>query len=184
MLPAGEPRRSPFLRAAAFFCDSSAAVLEAVLLLSRCGELLLSMALALAHAFTIYLSAMLRLNTFLRLWLAGVLLSHDEAQQRWSCSTWPSSQPCRQSSSCPLRCGGGGALSWGRLALHTVPALCRCSLSVCVTLWTVIHVAPSALSTLCSDFRPSVSIWTFCGSIRPLLSSLHTDFFPLLLGIV
>lgn len=174
MLPAVVEWRLRLLGAAAVFCNYSAAALEAVVVVSQCNEILLRVALAFTNSLALYLSTMLRLNAILRLTLAGVLFSRGELGQhgRSSCSTRPPSQTFRNDSRSPLCCGGertAERLKWVRSAL---PALCRCSLSVCKTISAFIR---AALSALCSDFRPSVStILTLCGCIRPLLSTLHT----------
>lgn len=181
--------REPLFRAMAIVCNCSAATLKAIVVVSRCNEILLSITLAFTHSLAFYLSTMLRLNALLRLTLAGVLSSHEELLDRPStnCSTWPSSQTSRHSSCSPLCCGGGGSVRWSKSALRAVPALCRCSLSVCIAVLTLTHVALSALLSLWSDFRPSVStIRTLCGCIRPLLSTLQTvtGYSTKVLGIV
>lgn len=169
MLPAVGEWRLPLFRAMAVVCNCSAATLKAIVVVSRCNEILLSITLAFTHSLAFYLSTMLRLNALLRLTLAGVLSSHEELLDR------PSSQTSRHSSCSPLCCGGGGSVRWLKSALRAVPALCRCSLSVCMAVLTLTHVALSALLTLWSDVRPSVStIRTLCGCIRPLLSTLQT----------
>lgn len=183
MLPVFGEWRVPLFKAAAAFSNYSAAAIEAIVVVSQCNEILLSVALAFTNSLAFYLSTMLRLNAFLRLTLAGVRLSREELNQHGlsSRSTWPSSQTSRSSSCSPLRCGGGRSVRWLKSALHGVPALCRCSLSVCRTL---IHVALSALR---SDSRPSVStIRTLCVCIRSLLSTLQTvtGYSAQVLGIV
>lgn len=148
ILPAvGEWRLSLF-RAFAVLSNLSAAALEGVVVVSQCNEILLSIALAFTNSLALYISTMLRLNAFLRRTLAGVLSSREELDRQGhpSCSTWPPSQSSR-SSSCSVR--------WFKSVLCAVPALCRCSRSVCMTL---IHAALSALFTLGSDFRPGV-LW-------------------------
>lgn len=147
ILPAvGEWRLSLF-RAVAVLSNLSAAALEGVVVVSQCNEILLSIALAFTNSLALYISTMLRLNAFLRRTLAGVLSSREELDRQGhpSCSTWPSSQSSRGSSSCSVR--------WLKSVLCAVPALCRCSRSICMTLF---HVAQSAMFTLCSDFRPGV----------------------------
>lgn len=177
MLPVVGEWRLCLLGAAAVFCNYSAAALEALVVVSQCNEILLRVALAFTNGLALYLSTMLRLNAFLRLTLAGALSSPEELDRhgRSSCSTWPPSRPFRNGSRSPLCCGGGRTAKWFKWvqsALHAVPALCRCSLSVCKTISTL---TCAALSALCSDFRPSVStVLTLCGCIRPLLSTLHT----------
>lgn len=156
----------PLFGAAAAFCNYSAAVLKAVIVVSQCNEILLSTALAFTNSLAFYLSTMLRLNAFFRLTLTGVIFSQEELHQRGP------TQTCRSSSRSPLCCVGGRTVSRLKSALHAVSAICCCLLSVCMAL---IHVAPMALSTLCRDFRPRVStIRTLCGCTRALLSTLQT----------
>lgn len=185
MLPAVRGRRLSLLRAVAVFRNYSAAALETVVAVSRCNEIFLRAALAFTNALAFYLSTMLWLNAFLRLTLAGVLSSREELDGRGDSglSSWPSSRTFRNNSCSPVCCGGRTA-KWLKLAL---PAFCRCSLSVCVTVLALVHVALSALFTLCSDFRPSVStVLTLCGCIRPLLSTLQTvtTYSTQILGII
>lgn len=144
MLPVDGEWRLPLFRAVAVLCNYSAAALEAIVVVSQCNEIFLSIALAFTNSFALYLSAMLRLNVLLRRTLAGVLFSHDELDQRSSCATWPSSQTSGHNGFSPLCCGGGGgSVRWLKSALRGVPALCRCSLSVCMTVLELIHVALS-----------------------------------------
>lgn len=166
LLVIGEWRLYLF-RAVAIFCNYSAAALEAIIVVSQCNEILLKIALAFTNSLAFYLSTMLRLNTSLRLMLAGVLFSQDGQHGHSSCSTWASSKTLRNSS-CSLLCyGGGRTVSHSESVLHAVPALCRCSMSVCMTIL--------ALLTQCNNFRPRVSaIMTLCGCMRPLLSTLQT----------
>lgn len=180
MLPAvGEWRLSLF-RAVDVFCNYSAAAFETIAVISQCNEILLRVALAFTNSLSFYLSTMLRLNSFLRRTLAGVLFSREELDQHGysSCSGWPSSQTFRNNRSSPLCCRGERPARWLKSvqsALNALPGLCRRSRSVCVTMLALFHVAPSALLTLCSDLRPSVStIMTLCGFIRSLLSTLQT----------
>lgn len=193
MLPmVGEWRLSLF-RAMAVFCNYSAVACEAIVVVSQCNEILLKTALAFTSSLTFYLSAMLRLNTFLSLTLAGVLFSREELERRgrFCCSTWPSSQTIRNNSCSPLLfCGGEGVVNWLKFAqsvLHAMPVLCKCSLSVCVTTLALTHVALSGLSALCKNFRLTVStIMTSCGCIKPILLTLQsvTSYSTQALGIV
>lgn len=188
---AGEWRPS-LSRAVAVFCTSSAAALEAIIVLNDCNEILLNIALGFTKSLVFCLSTMLRLNAFLRLTLAGVLLSHEEPDQHGHslCFPWSSSQTFTTNSCTPLRCGGGrpaNRLKSVRSLLLAVPAVCRCSLSVCKTILTLINVAQSALSALCRNSRNGVStIMTLCGCIRPLVSTLQivTGYSTQVLGIV
>lgn len=175
MLPVVVKWRLPLFKAVSALCNYSAAALEAVVVVSQCSEILLSVALAFTRTLAFYLSTMLRLNAFLRLTLAGVLHSREELlldqRGRRSCSTWSSYDSCSH-----LCCGGGGGRTARCLVLHGVPALCRCSLSVCKTLLSV-----------CSASKPSVSTFlTLCGSVRPLLSTLQTvtSYSTQVLGII
>lgn len=158
----------------AVFCNYAAAALEAIVVVSQCNEILLKIALAFTNGLSFYLSTMLKLNAFFRLTLAGVLPSCDklDRQGQLSCSTWPLSQTFRQSSCSPV-CGGGSTSVKPFLSLlHAVPALCRHSLSVCMT---VIHLAPSSLPHLASFITSTVStIVTLRGCIRPVQSMLLT----------
>lgn len=179
MLPAVGEWRLPLFRAMAVVCNCSAATLKAIVVVSRCNEILLSITLSFTHSLAFYLSTMLRLNALLRLTLAGVLSSQEELLDRPStnCSTWPSTQTSRHSS----------CVRWSKSALRAMPAICRCSLSVFMAVLTLTHVALSALLTLWRDFRPSVStIRSLCGCIRPLLSTLQTvtGYSTKVLGIV
>lgn len=147
----------------------------AIFVVSQCSEIFLSVALAFTNSFALCLSALLRLNALLRRTLAGVLFSQVELDRRSGCATWP---PSQTHGCAPLCCGGGGgggSVRWLKSALRGVPALCRCSLSVCVTVLELVHVALSVLLTPTRDFRPSVAtIMLLCGCVRPLLSTLHT----------
>lgn len=148
MLPVDGEWRLPLFRAVAVLCNYSAAALEAIVVVSQCNEIFLSIALAFTNSFALYLSAMLRLNVLLRT-LAGVLFSHDELDQHSSCATWPSSQTSGHNGFSPLCCGGGGgSVRWLKSALRGVPALCRCSLSVCMTVLELIHVALSPVDSV------------------------------------
>ena len=146
VLPAVREWRLSLFRAVAVLSNLSAAALEAVVLVSQCNEILLSIALVFTNSLALYISTMLRLNAFLRRTLAGVLSSREQLDQQGhpSCSTWPSSQSSR-SSSCSVR--------WLKSVLRAVPALCHRTWSICMTL---IHVALSDLFTLCNNFRSSV----------------------------
>lgn len=161
VLPVVGKWRLPLFKAVSAFCNYSAAALEAIVVVSQCSEILLSVALAFTRSLAFYLSTMLRLTAFLRLTLAGALHSREELDQRGrrGCSTWPSFDSCG---------GGGGGRTARYLVLHGVPALCRCSTSVCKT-----------LLSLCSDSTPG-------GSIRPLLSTLQTatSYSTQVLGII
>lgn len=186
MLLADGAWRPPLATAIAVFCSYSAAALEAIFVVSQCSEIFLSIALAFTNTFALYLSALLRLNALLRRTLAGVLFSQVELDRRSGCSARPSSQTHGCS---PLCCGGGGegSVRWLKSALRGVPALCRCSLSVCMTVLELVHVALSVLLTPSSDFRPSVAtILLLCGCVRPLLSTLHTvtGYSAKILGVV
>lgn len=147
MLPVVIKWRLPLFRAVSALRNYSAAALEAIFVVSQCSEILLNIALALTTSLAFYLSTMLRLNALLRLTLAGVLHSREELDQRGrrSCSTWPSYD------SCSHLCGGGGGAG-GRtarcLVLHGVPALCRCSLSVCKTLLSLCNASKPRVSTI------------------------------------
>ncbi len=163
-LPAAGERRRPLFGVVAVFCNYLAAALKAIIVVSQCSEILLSVALAFTKSLAFYLSTMLRLNALFRITLTGVFSpeelhrhGHSQTSRNWSCSSL---------------CGGGGrTMTWLKLVLRAVPALGCCS-SVCVTL---IQMALSALSSLCREFRPSISaILTLCGCIRALLSTLQT----------
>ncbi|KAK2837465.1 hypothetical protein Q5P01_014677 [Channa striata] len=137
--------------------------------------------------FAFYLSALLRLNAFLRLTLSGVSGARrppreeedvDVDQRRHSCcSTRP--RPLSRTSGddvCSPVCWGGdtGAerVKLVRLVLPVVPTLCRGAVSVCSTVVALIHVAPSVL---CANLRPGVSTAvTVCGCIRPVLFTVLT----------
>lgn len=166
MVPVVGEWRLYLLRAVAVFCNYSATAIEAIVVVSQCTEMLLRIALAFINSLAFYFSTMLRLNTFLRQTLAGVLFSREGRHGHWSCSTWASSKSFRNNSCSPLSCEGGRTVRWLKSVLHAVPALCRCSLSVCVTIL--------ALSAQSSNSGPTGSIMTLCGCIRPLLSTLLT----------
>lgn len=173
-LPVVRKWRLYLLRATAIFCNYSAAVLEAIVVVSQCNEILLKIALAFTNSFAFYLSTMLRLNAFLRLMLAGVLPSREEMDQhgQLNCSTWPSSRTFRYSSCSPLCCAEGTSGKSVQSLLHAVLALCRRSPSICMT---VIRLAPSAVPPPRSNITSTVStIVTLCRCIRPVLSTLQT----------
>ncbi len=111
----------PLFGAAAAFCNYSAAVLKAVIVVSQCNEILLSTALAFTNSLAFYLSTMLRLNAFFRLTLAGVIFSREELHQRGLTQTC---RTCRSSSCSCLCCAGGRTVSWLKSALHAVSAIC------------------------------------------------------------
>lgn len=172
-----------FLRAAAAFYVPSAAALEAIFVFSQYNDILLRMALAFTNILSFYLLTMLRLNSFLGLTLAGVLFSREELEQQRRhsvCSTWASSRTDRNSCTL-LCCGEQRPVTWLKPVLRAVPALCRCSRSVCMSIL--------ALSTYCCIFRPSGStVRTLCAFIRPLLNlsilQTLTAYSALVLGIV
>lgn len=164
----------PLFKAVLVFCNYSAAAVEAMVVLSCCNEVLLSVALAFTNILACSLSVMLRLNIIFRLMLTAVLTSQEKLPRGTDFSS-PSSQVSRLDGCSPLCCGAGR--SWWRWkpTLCVVPALCLCSLSVWKTGLAIIHVAVSALLTLCSSSWPSVyTVLTLCGCIAPLLSTLPT----------
>ena len=167
MLPVVGEWRLSLLRVVAVFYNFPAAAIEAIIVVSQCTEILLRTALAFINSLAFYFSTMLRLNTFLRQTLAGVLFSREGRHGHWSCSTWASSKSFRNNSCSALSCEGGRSERWWKSALHALPALCRRSLSVCVTV-----LALSAQSSN-SGSRGS-TIMTVCGCIRKLLSTLLT----------
>ncbi|KAK5871553.1 hypothetical protein PBY51_004430 [Eleginops maclovinus] len=158
LLVVGEWRSFPF-RWVAMFRNSSVAALEHIIVVNQCIEILLRVALAFTNSLAIYLSILLKLNAFLRLGLAGVLDGRDQ-HGRSSCSTWASSKTFSNTSCC-LCSGGGSAVLWLKSALHAVPALCRRSRSVSMTL---LALAPQR-----SNLRPS-AIMALCGCIKSLLT--------------
>ncbi|KAI9527729.1 hypothetical protein NQZ68_027819 [Dissostichus eleginoides] len=94
--------RTFFISAVASFRNYSAAALEDIIVVSQCSEILLKVALAFSNSLPFYLSTLLSLNAFLRLTLAGVVLSRRRQDQhgRSSCSTWaPSDLHLRSHSS-------------------------------------------------------------------------------------
>lgn len=158
MLPAIKDWTVSVFGAMASICTYLAAALQAIVAVSWCNETLLSISLVFTDSLTFYLPITLKMNALLRLTLAGVLFSQEELDRRWtSCSAWPPSQTSRHSSCRPLCSGGGRRVRWSQSALHGVPALRRCLLSVCMAVLAFIHVALSALLTLSTDFRPRVS---------------------------
>lgn len=166
------------LSAVAILRNYSVAALEALVVVSRCNEILLRIALAFTRSIAFYLSSMLRLNAFLRLTLAGVLFSRGGPDQprRSACA---SSKTARNNSSSPLCFGGGPAARWLTAALHATPALCRCSRAV--------GAAVSSLSTWRGRVSSTVStVRTLCRCIRPLLSTFRVGigYSAQVLGIV
>ena len=134
-------------------------------------EIFLETALDLTNIFALYLSVMLKMNVLIWLMLAGILLDQCGCS---SCSTWPSSQTSRNNSCSPL-CGQRRAaqrLKSVKAVLCVLPTICQLSLSACVTILPLVHVALSILSALFSNFRPIISsITASWGSNRPLLST-------------
>lgn len=93
---------------------------------------------------------MLKLNALLRLKLAGVLLLTRGAglalDQLLRLASITDLQTQQLLSSVLWR--RGRRVRWSKSALHDVPALRRCLLSVCMAVLAFIHVAPCALVTL------------------------------------
>lgn len=141
----------PLFKAMLVFCNYSAAAVEAMVVVSCCNEVLLSVALAFTNIFACGLSVMLRLNIIFRLMLTAVLTSQEKLPRGMDFSSSPSSQVSKLDSRSPVCCGAGRGWWRWKPTLCVVPALCLCSLSVWKTGMALIHVAVSTLLTLCSS---------------------------------
>lgn len=176
MLPVVREWGLSLSRAAAVICGYSAAALEAIVVVSQCSEILLSVALLFTNSLAFYLSAMLRLNASVRSTLAGLLFSLEEGYKHGhSSSTWLSSHTSRNSSCSSQSWGGRGrgrrrAAKCLKMMLKTVPAIWRRSLFICTSIAALFTSSP-----LCSDFRPgNTTMNTLCGCTSRFLSALQT----------
>lgn len=151
----------------AVVCNYSVAVCEAVFALSVCGELILKTALVLIHILATCLSVLLKLNTFLKVTLAGVIFSRGDSDQRdcANCSTWPSAE---NSDSCSLLCRKKRAiqrLQSLQTALHVLPAIYQHLLHVSVTILPVLHVAlPVLFNNIRSFFSTILALLDYSGT--------------------
>lgn len=165
------------LKAVVTFHNYSTAACEAAVVVSFCNEILLRAALAFTRSLTLYLSVLLKLNTFIRQKLAGVLLAREDLDQHACsscCSTWPPSHTLRNYGCPPSGCGGRRSaepLKPIKAVLLVLPALCRFSLSLCLMSFALVQVAVSLLPCLWSNLRRCVSTVTALReSIRPIVS--------------
>lgn len=160
------PIMLPVVRQWRLLLSRAAAALETIVMVSQCSETLLSTALVSTNGLAFCLSVMLRLNASVRSTLARLLISLEERDKHGhsSCSTWLSSHTFRRSS-CSCQRGGGRAARSLKIMLKTVPAICRHSLSTCISIMTLIHAALFTSEALCSDFRsgdPTMKILHGC----------------------